>query len=161
MTMRLPIHSPAGQSGLDSAFAARVLGRREERRLANLLPAAEQRALDLIRKAALAGEADILRAREEAEAILAALPDFAALAATPGRHGRSAYFAIRDVVDRHGLSFSDVTRKDIRECHKGARRDAIRAVADACPGLADARIGMMFSGLSADTVHRIHRGDPR
>jgi len=161
MTLTMPIHSPSAKSGLESAFAARVLGRKEARRLAAIMAGAERDARQRLALAALDVEDVFARARAEADAILAMLPDFAALEAAPAKKGKSALAAIRSVADRHGLSISAVTGTGRDDRIKAVRREAIRAVSDACPRLTDAEMSALFSGLPAATVHRYRRGDQR
>lgn len=154
MTSRLPVHAPINHS-LDAAFVGRILGRKEARRLVNLLTDADRQARAAILEATREAEKILADARAEAETILAMLPDFAAIGAAPASKGKSAFSAIRAVADRHGVAMAAVTGKgrDLRA--KSMRAEAICAVADACPTMTDADIGRLFSNLPAASVRRI------
>lgn len=161
MTAHLPVNAPIARSGLDSKFVARVLGRTEAKRLASLLADAERDARARLDTAAREADEIMANARAEAEAILAVLPDFAALHAVPAKRGKSAFAAIRGVADKYGFAVAAVTRRGRDERHMAVQAEAVRAVADACPGLSDAEIGALFSNLPAGTVRRYRNGCSR
>ena len=146
---------------LDSAFVARALGRREAKRLAALMDGAERQAVARIETAKREADALLSAARAEAEAILTMLPDFAAIEAAPANRGKSAFKAIRDAADAHGLPIAAVTGRGRNPRALVARAQAVRAIGAACPTLSDTEIGRLFSGMSADTVRRIRSGGTR
>lgn len=154
MSADLPRHAPINRRPLDSAFVRHALGANEARRLAQLIDDAETRAQAHLRQAAREAEYIVSQARAEADAILAILPDFAAIAAAPAARGKSAYRAIRDVADTHGLPIAAVTRRGRDARATAARKEAVRAVAEACPAMTDEAIGKLFSGMKAETVRR-------
>lgn len=154
----LPVHAPARRAALDSPFARRVLGKREARRLASLMDDAELRARARLEAARREAEEIFADARAEADAILARLPDFAAIEALPARKGRSAYQAIRDVADAEGLPFAVVVGAERSDRAKAARRRAVLAVADACPMLSPETISGLFAAIAPTTVRRILKG---
>lgn len=158
MTGRLPVHAPINQS-LDAAFVARVLGRRDAKRLSRIINEAERQARAAIEEATREAETILANARVEAATILALLPDFAAIDAAPARKGKSAFSAIRAVADRHGVAMAAVTGKGRDKRAKAMRREAIVAVADACPAMPDADIGRLFSNLPAASVRRVRQGE--
>lgn len=155
----LPVHSPI-RKGFDSAFLQRAIGKREARRLAELIGEAEKRARARIETATREAEEILAEARAEAEAILAMLPDFAAIEAAPAAKGKSAFRAIREAADRYGLPIAVVVGKVQHDAARMARVDAVRGVAEACPRMTDDEIGALFSGMSAATVRRLRRGGP-
>jgi len=161
MTAHLLVNAPIARSGLDSRFVARVLGRTEAKRLAALIADAEREARSRIDTAAREADEIMANARLEAEAILAMLPDFAALQAAPAKKGKSALAAIRSVADRYGFAIAAVTRRGRDERHMAVQAEAVRAVAEACPSLSDAEIGALFSSLPAGTVRRYRNGGTR
>lgn len=162
MAMRadLPRHAPVRRLSLDSAFASRVLGKREAARLAGLMADAERRARERMEAAAREAEQIFAHARAEAEAILAMLPDFAALEATRDGSGRSAYHIIRKVADRHGLPIAALTARQKNGSAplvvRQARDEAIVAIAAACNHLDAAHVGALF-GIGGSTVVNIVR----
>ncbi len=140
---------------MNSAITRRALGRREARRLAQLMEDAEQRARARIEAARQEAEQIFQHARDEAMAILAKLPDFAALESTPTKFGANALKVIREVADTRGLPLAVVTGRDPRNpIAREARDAAICAVAAACPGLKLREIGTLFS-ISEGTVAEI------
>jgi len=151
--MAQPVHkrllTPFKGVGIDSAFARRALGRREARRLAELMAEAEQRARARLEAARLEAETIFAEARAEAEALLAMLPDFAALEAGQA----SALAAIRNVADSGGLPLAAVVGKQKHRYAFAARCEAVLAVAEACPGISEEEICGLFPGLSEKTVH--------
>lgn len=161
----LPVHAPVRRLALESAFASRVLGKREVARLSGLLADAEDRARARLKIAAREAEEIFAEARKEAAAILAMLPDFAALEAVRDGQGRSAYQIIRKVADRHGLPVSALTARQVRNQSSKepepthARREAISAIATGCPHLSLEQIGALF-GIRAARVGDILRGKP-
>lgn len=156
----LPIHSPLNKNRLCSAFVRDTLGIKEARRLSRLIDDAERCARARINQAAQEAEQIFASARAEAEAVLALLPDFAAIEAAPAKKGKSAFKAIRDIADAHGLPIAAVTRRGRDERATLARGEAVRAVADACPSMTDADIGKLFSGMKPATVRRYRTGGP-
>lgn len=158
MTADLPIHSPIGKARLDSAFVRRALGVKEARRLSSIMEDAELRARARITQAARDAEKILADAKAEAESILAMLPDFAAIEAAPAVKGKSAFKAIRDVADAHGLPIAAVTRRGRDARATAARGQAVRAVSVACPSMSDADIGKLFSDMKASMVRRYRTG---
>ena len=146
---------------VDFAIVERVLGRRKAKRLAALHAEAQKHARAQREVARQEAEAIMAYDRAEAAAILAILPDFAALEAAPAKKGKSAFQAIRDVADRYGLAMAAVTGKGRDDRILAVRAEAVRAVKKACPSLMDAEIGKLFSDLSAARVHRAIGGDVR
>lgn len=155
----LPEPVPLGRARRKSA---RVIRGEDAKRLTKLYDRASRDASGRIAAAMAQAQREVddifCAARIEAEAILAGLPDFSALQAAPAAKGRSALSAIRDVADRYGLAVAGVTRRSNGQDkrHTAIQAAAVRAVADACPGLTDAEIGALFSNLPARTVRR-HR----
>jgi len=154
----LPAHAPVARGGISSAFAERALGKREAKRLTELMADAERRARACIEAATRETEEIFASARAEAEAILARLPDFAAIEAARAAKGKSALRAIRDVADRHGLPLAVVVGRVAYDRAKAARAEAVRAVAEACPQMTDGEIAALFSGVAAGTVLRLRKG---
>ena len=148
----LPKSAPIARSELDSGYARRVLGRREARRLAQLMDDAEMRALQRMAAAQAEVEAIFAEAKAEAEAILNRLPDFAALQGTT-RGTTSALSIIRRVADRHGFSVAIVTGHTRSALARAARDEAIRDLSAA--GFAPGQIAPLFSKVSEKTVRRV------
>lgn len=155
----LPVHAPINRDGIASDFARRALGRREARRLADLMDDAEKRARARLDVAKREAEEIFAHARAEAEAILARLPDFAAIEAAPAIDGKSALRAIRDAADTHGLPLAVVVGGAQHPRARSARIAAVKGVSEACPGMADAAIGALFSGMKAATVRRLRNSE--
>ena len=141
-------------AGLSSRFARRVLGAREAKRLESILVTAEKQARARLDQAHRESEEIYAHARAEAEAILAALPNFYAIEALPATKGKSAFRAIRAAADRHGLPLAVVIGTVQHPKAHAARAEAVIALADACPRLTDDDIGQLLS-LSATAVRRI------
>lgn len=146
------------------AVMARALDKREAQRLSlrltRLLTDAEGRARSHLDQARREADAMLAVARAEAEQILARLPDFARIEATPAsKDGKTAYRAIRDTADRHGLPMAAVVGRWPHKRAIAVRAEAVKAVADACPNMSDAEIGLLFSGLKAQAIQRIRRGE--
>lgn len=157
----LPVHAPISRSGIETAFIQRVLGKREARRLADLLIDAEREARKRIDAAAKEAEQIFEHARDEAKAILAMLPDFAALEAVRDGQGRSAYQIIRRVADEAGLPIWAIAspRKDTTDRSAGeARLRAIHEVAKRCPHLSTEQVGMLFGVSEKRARLLIRRG---
>lgn len=156
----LPVHAPINRrdTGFDSAFLKRTLGRWEAQRLAGLMADAEKRALARLDVAKREATEIFAEAKAEAEAILAKLPDFAAIENAPATKGKSAFRAMREVADRHGLPLAVVVGRVKHDRATAARAEAVRAVADACPKMGDQDIASLFSGISAATVRRLRLG---
>ena len=156
---QLPKGAPVARAAIESDFARRVLGRREARRLAELMDEAETRARRRMADAQAEIEAIFAEAKAEAEAILLRLPDFAALeGATRGT--MSALSIIRRVADRHGFSVAIVTGYARSDLARAARDEAICALGAA--GFAPGQIAPLFSRATESTVRRVLRkGDPR
>lgn len=147
---------------MDSALARRVLGRREAQRLAAIMDEAEQRARARIDAAARDMDAarreaeDIFaHARAEAEEILRRLPDFSELERTRAKKGKTAFQAVREVADRHGLAFAVVVGRQNHPRATAARVEAIHAVIAIMPGINDTELGSLFSGRSADSIRKL------
>lgn len=153
----LPVHAPIRQARTETAYSRRVLGRREARRLAELMEDAERRARARIEAAMREAEEIFAAARAEASAILDLLPDLDALETTPAKRGRTALSVIRAVADRHGLALAVVAGRQAHERATAARIEAVDAVASACPALSMAEIGGLFSGRSGDWAARALR----
>ncbi|MCO5071121.1 MAG: hypothetical protein M9944_07940 [Rhizobiaceae bacterium] len=141
----LPVHAPAARSPIETPYARKVLGRREARRLADLVADAERRARAVFDAANREAEDIFAEARAEANAILALLPNMEELAQTPAKRGRTALSVIREVADRHGLALAVVAG---RQTHERAR---------ACPKLEPWEIGKLFAGRSGAWVVGILR----
>lgn len=155
----LPVHSPLSASPLDGAFARRVLGRREARRLAGLFDEAERLALARMEAARRDVDDIFASAREEARAILALLPDFAALEAVPAARGRSALTIIRREADAVGIAIAAITAARPSALARPARDRAIAALA-AETRLDAGAIGKLFS-IGEDTVRQVLRNAAR
>ena len=148
----LPIHAPVSRDGINSAFARRALGRREARRLAELMDDAEKRARARFELAHREVEDIFAHARAEAEALLARLPDFAALE----MNGQRALRAMRDAADRHGLPLAVIVGRVHHDLAQLAQGEAVRGIAEACPGISNDEIGTLL-GLTADATRKMRR----
>ncbi|MCA0278467.1 MAG: hypothetical protein LCH86_20920 [Proteobacteria bacterium] len=151
----LPVHSPLNREPMASPLARRVLGRREVRRLAELMDDAEKRARARIELATREAEEIFAHARAEAEEILRRLPDFSQLERTKARKGKTAFQVVREVADRHGLAFAVVVGRQAHPRATAARSEAIRAVVKLMPGITDTELGALFSGRSADNIRKL------
>jgi len=136
---------------LRSQAVVEALGAVEARRLATVLGKAEAAARARLAEAAKAVEQaqiDATRlideAKAEAEAIIAGLPDFAAIEAAPASDGNSAMRAIRDAADRQGIALAAVIGTSQNPKAKLARLEAALRVAEACPTLTNRQLGRMF-----------------
>ena len=157
MTAAISRQAPiAQQVGLNSTFVRRALGRREARRLAELMDDAELQAKARLDLARMEAEQIFAHARAEAKAILSRLPDFAAIEAVPtkripGRGHRSALAIIRDAADRHGIALAAVVGTSRNPKAVDAREEAVRGIAEANPALSQEAIGKLF-GMGRETV---------
>lgn len=136
---------PAPQSfasRIDGAEIHRILGKKEANRLGRLMLEAEARARQRLKSAVAEAEGFLAEAREEAEAILAVLPDFAALQTRPSRAGRTAFAAMRRVADAYGFAFAALMGTGGSDAVKAARAEAMRAVA--ATGLTPADVAPLF-----------------
>lgn len=136
---------PAPQSfagRIDSAAIHRILGKKEANRLGRLMLEAEARARQRLKSAVAEAEGFLAEAREEAEAILAVLPDFAALQTKPSRAGHTAFAAMRAVADKYGFAFAALMGAGGSDAVKAARAEAMRAVA--ATGLTPADVAPLF-----------------
>lgn len=146
----------AAAAGLRSDVAARAMGAIEARRLSTIMLDAEAQA-----RAAIAGaEAEVrmifAAAKAEAEALLALLPDFAAIEAAPSQSGKSALRAIRDAADRHGIALAAIVGRSQSPTTRLARLEAVLGVLDACPGMSADQVGALFK-RSGKHVERLKR----
>lgn len=148
----LPTHAPVNRSGINSAFARRALGKREARRLAELMDDAERRARARFELANREVEDIFTHARAEAEALLSRLPDFSALEL----NGQRALRAMRDAADRHGLPLAVIVGRVHHDLAQVAQSEAVRGIANACPGISDHEIGTLL-GLTADAARKMRR----
>lgn len=170
---QLSRHAPVARGMVRDSFRARTLGKREIKRLSRLFDDAEIKAQKVTKaaqdKARLAAEQILeqssrmveeiyLAARREIEELLAQLPDFDALEATPATGLRTAYGIIRRVADDYGLAMHAITsiqRKNKRAMQARAR--AVLAVSEGCPALSDEAIGKMFGPVAAREISRLKR----
>lgn len=151
----LPVHSPLNREPMASPLARRVLGRREVRRLAELMDDAEKRARARIDLAKREAEEIFAHARAEAEEILRRLPDFSQLERTKARKGKTAFQVVREVADSHALPFAVVVGRQNHQRAVVARLEAIHAVIEVMPGITDIELGSLFSGRSADSIRKL------
>lgn len=162
----LPVHAPMARGAAETAYARQALGRREARRLGTLMDDAEARARAVMATAVDNARREIddifAAARNEAEAILARLPDYDALdSVATGKGGmrRSAHAVIRAVADRHGLSMAIVKGKIRSDRAIAARGDAVRAVAAEFPDMDMDAIGALFDLSGAHVRKLVMRGE--
>lgn len=153
---QLPTHAPVNREAVNSAFARRVLGKREASRLAALMDDAERRARARLEQAQREAEEIFATARAEAAALLAKLPDFAVFEAMPGMNGQHALRAMREAADRHGLPLAVIFGRVHHPLAHEAQREAVLAVAEACPRMSNDEIGALF-GKGADAIRRLRR----
>lgn len=150
-----------GRDGLAPGFVAGVSAKRETRRVAGLVADTERsilRRLDQVSRELEAVRAETQRRIVEARELIARLPDFAAIEAAPAAKGQSALAAIRAVADRHGLPMAAVSGNPrLNRIDGAARREALLAVAEACPAMMHDQLGLLFGGLSASRVMGILR----
>jgi chromosomal replication initiation ATPase DnaA len=157
MAKPLPVHAPLRRAATETAYSRRVLGRREARRLAELMEDAERRARARIEAAKREAEEIFAQARAEANAILQLLPNLDELEATPAKKGRTALSVIRSVADRHGLPLAVVAGRQAHQRATAARAEAVAAVSEACPNLTLDEIGALFSGRGSGWAAEILR----
>jgi len=98
----------------------------------------------------------IAAARIEAQALLATLPDFAALEAAPAKRGKSAGRAMREAADRRGVPVAAIISASKSPVARLARLEAVLGVVDACPGLSREQLGKLFK-RSGETFSRLYR----
>lgn len=153
---------PAPQSfasRIDSAVIHRILGKKEANRLGRLMLEAEAKARQRLKSAVAEAEGFLAEAREEAEAILAVLPDFAALQTRPSRVGHTAFAAMRRVADKYGFAFAALMGVARGERNRAVQAEAMRAVANACPTLTPAEIAPLFKTSEQAVRFALRRGD--